>query len=45
VANWSLPIAAILDSQKTPEIISPNMTAGTKDTKETWALCGEVLTL
>ncbi|CAG5111527.1 Oidioi.mRNA.OKI2018_I69.chr2.g5828.t1.cds [Oikopleura dioica] len=26
-ANWGIPIAAIADCQKSPEIISPNMTA------------------
>lgn len=26
-ANWGIPIAAIADCRKTPEIISPNMTA------------------
>ncbi|GBC08648.1 hypothetical protein RclHR1_08290002 [Rhizophagus clarus] len=26
VANWGLPLAAIADSQKEPEIISPKMT-------------------
>lgn len=29
VANWAIPIAAIMDMKKDPEIISPKMTTGT----------------
>ena len=28
VANWGLPLAAIGDTKKSPEIISPKMTSG-----------------
>lgn len=28
VANWGLPLAAIADMKKDPEIISPKMTTG-----------------
>lgn len=28
VANWGLPLAAIADMKKDPEIISPKMTVG-----------------
>jgi hypothetical protein len=28
VFNWSLPLAAYLDTKKSPELISPNMTLG-----------------
>jgi hypothetical protein len=28
VANWGLPLAAIADLKKDPEIISPKMTVG-----------------
>ena len=28
VANWGLPIAAIGDMKKSPEVISPKMTTG-----------------
>ena len=28
VANWGLPLAAIADTNKSPEMISGNMTAG-----------------
>ena len=28
VANWAIPIAAIMDMKKDPEIISPKMTTG-----------------
>jgi len=28
VANWGLPLAALADMKKDPEIISPKMTAG-----------------
>lgn len=28
IANWGLPIAAIVDSSKSPELISPTMTLG-----------------
>lgn len=29
VANWGLPLAALADMKKDPEIISPKMTTGT----------------
>ena len=28
VANWGIPLAALADMKKDPEMISPNMTVG-----------------
>jgi hypothetical protein len=33
VANWGLPLAALADLKKDPEIISPKMTVGNAGTK------------
>ena len=34
VANWGLPLAALGDLKKDPEIISGNMTAGWSDSEQ-----------